>query len=56
VSASRAAFYIHRDSTEALDSGQGWQAGLNRPGTIGFMGEFNVLAKKSNSAAGESTL
>jgi hypothetical protein len=48
------------DATEAFDSGQGWQAGLffggNRPGTIGFMGEFNVLTKKSDSAAGESPL
>lgn len=44
------------DATEALDSGEGWQTGLffggNRPGTLGFMGEFNVLAKKS----GDSTL
>jgi hypothetical protein len=44
------------DATEAIDSGEGWQAGLffggNRPGTLGFMGEFNVLAKKS----GDSTL
>ena len=48
------------DATEALDSGDGWQAGLffggNRPGTIGFMDEFNILAKKSDTAAGTSTL
>ena len=48
------------DATEALESGDGWQAGLffggNRPGTIGFMGEFNILAKKSDTAAGASTL
>lgn len=48
------------DATQAFDSGQGWQAGLffggNRPGTIGFMGEFNILAKKSDPPAGESTL
>ncbi len=48
------------DATEALDSGGGWLAGLffggNRPGTIGFMGEFNILAKKSDTPAGTSTL
>ena len=34
-----------------LDGGEGWQAGLffggNRRGTVGFMGEFNVQARKS---------
>jgi hypothetical protein len=44
------------DVTESIDGGEGWQAGLffggNRPGTLGFMGEFNVLAKQS----GDSTL
>ena len=37
------------DAGTALDSGNGWMAGLffggNRPGTVGVMGEFNVLAK-----------
>ena len=48
------------DATEALDSGGGWQAGLffggNRPGRIGFMGESNILAKKSDTPTGTSTL
>lgn len=39
------------DIGDATESGEGWQAGLffggNRTGTLGFMGEFNVLAKKS---------
>ena len=42
------------DATDALDSGEGWQAGLffggNRNGTVGFMGEFNVQARKSGDA------
>ena len=45
--------YLHSsfDATNAFDSGEGWQAGLffggNRPGAVGFMGEFNVLARKT---------
>ena len=38
------------DAANAFDSGDGWQAGLffggNRRGTVGFMGEFNVQARK----------
>lgn len=48
------------DATEAFDSGNGWMAGLffggNRPGTVGFMGEFNVLAKKSDAGGETSTV
>ncbi len=48
------------DAEQPIDSGEEWQAGLffggNRPGTIGFMGEFNVLAKKSDAPSGSSTL
>jgi len=44
------------DVTEAFESGGGWQVGLffggNRPGTVGFMGEFNVQARK----AGDETI
>ncbi len=46
--------YLHSsfNVTNAFDSnGDGWQAGLffggNRPGTVGFMGEFNVQSRGS---------
>ncbi len=39
------------DATNALDSGEGFQAGLfvggDRNGTVGFMGEFNIQGRKS---------
>ena len=42
------------DATNSFDSGSGWQAGLwfggNRPGTVGFMGEFNILAKQDDDS------
>lgn len=50
--------YLHSsfDATQAFDSAGGWQAGLffggNRPGTLGFMGEFNVLAKRATRRPG----
>ena len=46
--------YLHSsfDVANAFDSGgDGWQAGLffggNRPGTVGFMGEFNIQSRGS---------
>lgn len=48
------------DTDAALDSSGGWMAGLffggNRPGTLGFMGEANILAKSSDSPFGTSTI
>ena len=48
------------DTGTALDNGNGWMAGLffggNRPGTVGVMGEFNVLAKKGEAGHDESTI
>ena len=42
------------DATNSLDSGNGWQVGLwfggNRPGTLGFMGEFNIQAKQDEDS------
>jgi len=49
--------YLHSsfDVSNAFDSsGDGWQAGLffggNRNGTVGFMGEFNVQARKGDDS------
>jgi hypothetical protein len=48
------------DTDVALDSSGGWMAGLffggNRPGTLGFMGEANVLAKTADSPLGKVTI
>ena len=45
---------------DATESGEGWMAGLffggNRPGTIGFMGEANILAKRSGDGNNASTI
>ena len=45
---------------DVVDSSDGWMAGLfvggNRPGTVGAMVEFNILAKKGESGMDTSTV
>lgn len=46
--------------SDVLDSSNGWMAGLffggNRPGTVGLMGEINVLAKRGESGMESTTI
>lgn len=48
------------DASDVIDSSNGWMAGIffggNRPGTVGVMGEVNLLAKRGSVMGDDSTI